>query len=89
LQQWSRHGALDRENGSFHRCLSRFFCSEFFAQPAGVGGMLVCLQRKFVSGQMVAFAMGGCGGFVGVAGEIMKLYDSIVCAWRHGFLLFA
>jgi hypothetical protein len=46
----------------------------------GVRGVLVRLHREFVSSEMITFAMGHRGGEVGVAREVMKLCDSIVCA---------
>jgi hypothetical protein len=49
--------------------------------------MLVSLHRKFVRSEMVAFAMGCCGGLVGVGGKIVELCNSIVRALGHDVLL--
>jgi hypothetical protein len=49
--------------------------------------MLVSVHRQLVSSEMIAFAMGRCGGLVGVGGKIMELCDSIVGALGHDVLL--
>jgi hypothetical protein len=49
--------------------------------------MLVRLHRQFMSGEMIAFAMGCCGGLVCVGGKIVELCDPIVGALGHDFLL--
>jgi hypothetical protein len=49
--------------------------------------MLVSVHRQFMTSEMIAFAMGGCGGLVGVGGKIMELGNSIVGALGHDVLL--
>ena len=40
-----------------------------------------------MSSEMIAFAMGCCGGLVCVGGKIVELCDPIVGALGHDFLL--
>ncbi len=46
--------------------------------------MFVRLLGKFVCGEMIAFAVCGGGGVVGVGGKILQLCNSIVGTLGHG-----
>jgi hypothetical protein len=46
------------------------------------------LFREFVSGEMIAFAVGRCSGLVSVSGLVVVLSGAVVGALRHGVLLF-
>jgi hypothetical protein len=50
-------------------------------------GMLVSLQRQFMSTQVIGLAVGNRRGGMSVGGQIMQFYDSIVGARGHCFLL--
>ena len=52
-----------------------------------VHGVLMRLSGEFVSGQMIAFAVGYRGSGVGVGCEVVELCDSLVRARWHGILL--
>jgi hypothetical protein len=60
---------------------------EFLTKLAGIGGVFVRLQGQFVRSEMISFAVGGCGGRVGMGCKVMELCDSIVGALWHGLLL--
>jgi hypothetical protein len=66
----------------------RILLGERFAMLVGVGGVLMRLLAQLVRGQMIAFAVSGRGGGVGVGGQVVQLRDSIVCALWHNALLF-
>jgi hypothetical protein len=54
----------------------------------GIHGVLVCLPAKFVSGKMIPFAVGCCGGGVGVCRKIVQFCSSLVCTlWHDAALL--
>jgi hypothetical protein len=50
----------------------------------GISGELVSLPAELVSGAMICFAVGDCGGGVGVGCAIVKFCGLIVRALRHG-----
>ena len=50
-------------------------------------GVLMRLFRKFVSGEMISFAVRGGGDAVGVSRKIMEFCDSIVHTLWHLLLL--
>jgi hypothetical protein len=58
-------------------------CREPFAQLEGIHRVFVSLPGQFMSGQMISFSVGGCGGGVAVSGEIVEFCDSIVRALGH------
>ncbi len=45
------------------------------------------LSGEFVSGKVIAFAVGYCGGLMGVGRKVVEFCDSIVRARRHSALL--
>jgi len=53
---------------------------QFFAELAGVGGVFMCLFAEFVSGEMISFFMGNCGGGMGVRRQIVDFRYSIMRA---------
>jgi hypothetical protein len=60
---------------------------QFLAKLVGVGRVLVSLHRELMSSEMIAFAVGCCGGLVGVGSKIVELCDPIVGALGHDVLL--
>jgi hypothetical protein len=57
--------------------------NELFGIFLGVRGVLVRLSGRFMSGEMISFAMGGGGGSMSVGRKIMKFCGSIVSAlWQ-------
>ena len=51
---------------------------EFFGSLVGVHRVLARLFGEFVSGQVIPFAMGNSCGGVGVGGQIVEFYYSIL-----------
>ena len=51
---------------------------EFFGSLVGVHRVFVRLFGELVSGQVIPFAVGNCGSVVGVGGQVVKFYDSIL-----------
>jgi hypothetical protein len=56
---------------------------KLFAVLMCIPGMLKSLFRKFVSGEMISFAVSSGGGAVGVRRKVMKLCSSIVRTLWH------
>ncbi|MGC1871075.1 MAG: hypothetical protein WA700_08970 [Acidobacteriaceae bacterium] len=52
-------------------------------------GVLVRLLGKFVSGQVISFAVGSGGSGMCVGREIVQFCGAVMCALWHGVLLFA
>jgi hypothetical protein len=51
--------------------------------------VFVCLFGQFVSGQMISFAMGYGGGFMGVGRKVVQFCGLIVSTLWHDVLLIA
>jgi hypothetical protein len=53
----------------------------------GILRVFKSLLAEFVSGEMVALAVGGGGGSMGMRRKVVKFRSSIVCALGHRVLL--
>jgi len=49
----------------------------------GLPGVFVSLLGEFMSGEVVAFAVGGCCGLVGMGGDVVKFCGPVVRALWH------
>jgi hypothetical protein len=69
------HGACSPEL-RFGRIVLPF--DEFFGSLMGVHRVFMRLFGEFVSGQVIPFAVGDCCSVMGMGGQVVEFYDSIL-----------
>jgi hypothetical protein len=72
--------------------LGGFQCSGFAVVELGGGfvgfaGVFGGLLGELMGGEVIAFAVGGCGGGVGVGGQVVEFGYAVVSALGHCVLL--
>jgi hypothetical protein len=89
--EFGRAGKVRFEREVCSLCLTRLcrLGNGLFRVPKGVLGVLVRLFGKFVSGQVISFAVGSGGSGMGVRRKVVKFCGAVMCALWHGVLLLA